>query len=237
MAEFNQFPIDIHGDASITSDDDTFCLENFKIGDIFFYYLIGDIYGSYGIVENISTDRIDMRGAMVLHQSVPYIHYRTTGFISNKDGKWFHNKFTTREMKIKFLGPPKITYEEIRGKIIENLTPIENSDLPLNNYAVISEFSAGCISYAYGGYDGKMPVVMKAKTKLGAIVGWLDWQIKYAKNKNWLGDLSLVDFIGVNEDVWPEVLEKGFGTTIGLFEIEETVMFPSSKNVKSAGKN
>ena len=204
-------------------------LSDYEVGDVI-YYTRSDINDSdYGIIIDIDDSGIHTDGPTVFRSPVgPY--RKSFDFIYN-NGK-FYDKDYDYEITIQNLGPPEITPEEIRQTIIEQLDSIETSNLPPKTFLVSNDQMAG-----YQINVSTFPIMIEAKTKLGAIVAWLDWNAKIL-GTGWFSDrfidMRMIDFIGKDADEWLTVLKEFYGNKIQPLEVGEIIKFPSSLYTKVA---
>ncbi len=204
-----------------------------------------DRFGDFGIPENTEIGDIVVvytgnSDDMYIITDILKDNIKAIGRFSRIDlrynnGVWYEDtEEMIYEVGIEFFGPPNITHEDIRRSIIDQLTELESSDLPLKRYIVTSPERS---VVTFSREDTELPFMIETKTLSGAIVAWLEWRISHVDGiTDWKDYVSVLNFIGVDPEVWPGTLEIALGLYFREIKIREMLSFPSLSYSKSARK-
>ncbi len=118
----------------------------------------------------------------------------------------------TRVPTFKFLGPPEFSAEDVSDTILDIVTDIERSDLPVLRYLSKAKNVPG--GHIEGGSGVSPILVIEAKSQAGAIAAYMNWlediEEPYQEYAEFLGwdDLNeyLPFFIGKDPSEWPQIL-------------------------------
>lgn len=197
------------------------------------------------VIDKIGDDYIDIKsrylGAKLLHSLNDDIWVMETRWIRRNEiypdpydrDKYFHGVIT-------FLGPSNLTEENVRQTLLELVTQIEDSNLPLNYYIPTKTYVPG--GFMTESETIELPMIIEARTYPGAIIAYMNWLERSGTqyDEGFLGwddiDHIMGELIGTIRGDWLEIVVNYHDAGLKKIEPQNIARIEPISYIKSGRK-